>query len=101
MSGKNSDAVSRGEDASASTFSLKIEAFPSSLQPVLRKIDDEGNGLLEIDEITEVFQMCVVWRCTRGGSEILCAAGALSAQLPTHERRRCSHVFSISSGTPT
>lgn len=36
-------------------FSLSISQFPESLHGVLREIDDEGNGKLELDEITEVF----------------------------------------------
>ena len=36
-------------------FSLSISQFPESLHGILRDIDDEGNGKLELDEITEVF----------------------------------------------
>ena len=31
--------------------------FPSDIQPLLAQIDDEGNGVLEMDEITEAFTM--------------------------------------------
>jgi hypothetical protein len=37
-------------------FSISINAFPESLHDILKEIDDEGNGILELDEITEVFQ---------------------------------------------
>lgn len=37
-------------------FSIAISSFPTSLHPVLKEIDDEGNGLLEMDELTEVFK---------------------------------------------
>ena len=36
-------------------LSLSISQFPESLHSLLREIDDEGNGELEMDEITEVF----------------------------------------------
>ncbi|XRB13583.1 EF-hand domain-containing protein [Pseudoscourfieldia marina] len=34
---------------------IKVSAFPKTLQPILREIDDEKNGRLEMDELTEVF----------------------------------------------
>jgi len=40
-------------------FSLDISQFPESLHETLRAIDDEGDGKLELDEITEVFEMYV------------------------------------------
>ena len=36
---------------------MKISEFPESLRPILEEIDNEGDGMLEIDEITEIFQM--------------------------------------------
>ena len=36
-------------------FSVSITQFPESLHGILREFDDEGNGKLELDEITEVF----------------------------------------------
>ncbi|XRB06625.1 EF-hand domain-containing protein [Pycnococcus provasolii] len=34
---------------------ISVGAFPKTLQPILREIDDEKNGRLEMDELTEVF----------------------------------------------
>jgi len=48
-----SPAVKKPEEA----FSLSIDAFPAHLQPLLQEIDDEGNGQLELDELTEVFTL--------------------------------------------
>ena len=47
--------VSRVTPAKEAQFSLAISQFPESLHPILNEIDDEGNGQLELDEITEVF----------------------------------------------
>ena len=39
-------------------FSVPITSFPESLHPLLKEIDGpEGNGALETDELTEVFEM--------------------------------------------
>jgi len=38
-------------------FSLSISQFPASLHSTLAEIDDEGNGELELDELTEVFTL--------------------------------------------
>jgi len=38
-------------------FALAISNFPPKLQEVLNEIDDEKNGFLEMDELTEVFTM--------------------------------------------
>mmetsp|Transcript_11198 Transcript_11198/g.21325 ORF Transcript_11198/g.21325 Transcript_11198/m.21325 type:complete len:190 (-) Transcript_11198:945-1514(-) len=35
---------------------LSFDLFPAALHPTLREIDDEGNGVLEIDELTEIFE---------------------------------------------
>jgi Ca2+-binding EF-hand superfamily protein len=48
-----SPAVKKPEEA----FSLSIDVFPAHLQPLLQEIDDEGNGQLELDELTEVFTL--------------------------------------------
>ena len=37
-------------------FSLAISSFPPSLHHVLNEIDDNGNGLLEFHELSEVFK---------------------------------------------
>ena len=34
---------------------ISVGAFPKTLQPLLREIDDEKNGKLEMDELTEIF----------------------------------------------
>jgi len=44
-------------NSASSKFSLSISQFPQSLHATLAEIDDEGNGLLEMDELTEVFTM--------------------------------------------
>jgi len=41
--------------AQKSDVSLGFELFPDSLHACLREIDDEGNGQLELDELTEIF----------------------------------------------
>jgi len=39
-------------------FSVPISSFPESLHPLLKEIDGpDGNGALETDELTEVFEM--------------------------------------------
>ena len=39
-------------------FSIPITTFPESLHPLLKEIDGpDGNGSLETDELTEVFEM--------------------------------------------
>ena len=39
-------------------FSVPITSFPESLHPLLKEIDGpDGNGALETDELTEVFEM--------------------------------------------
>ena len=35
-------------------LSLSISQFPESLHPFLNELDDEGDGQLELDEITEL-----------------------------------------------
>ena len=35
--------------------SLHISSFPKKIQPILTEIDDEGNGVLEQDELEEIF----------------------------------------------
>ena len=42
---------------SAETTVLHVASFPKELQPVLHEIDDEKNGKLEMDELTEIFTM--------------------------------------------
>ena len=39
---------------SAETTVLHVASFPKELQPVLHEIDDEKNGKLEMDELTEI-----------------------------------------------
>ncbi|XRA99628.1 EF-hand domain-containing protein [Pycnococcus provasolii] len=34
---------------------ISVSAFPKKLQPVLHELDDEKNGKLEMDELTEIF----------------------------------------------
>ena len=52
-------------------FSVPITSFPESLHPLLKEIDGpEGNGALETDELTEVFEMSIgySWRVEAIGS---------------------------------
>ena len=39
----------------AKQASLDINAFPADLHPLLREIDDDGNGNLDLNELTKVF----------------------------------------------
>jgi len=38
-------------------FFLNVSDFPAHLQDILKEVDDEGNGKLEMDELEEVFSM--------------------------------------------
>ena len=52
---------------------MKISDFPASLRPVLEEIDNESDGMLEIDEITEIFQMFAAQkRAAKDGEIALC-----------------------------
>ena len=47
-----------GRRAKGQAFSIPITTFPESLHPLLKEIDGpDGNGSLETDELTEVFEM--------------------------------------------
>ena len=53
---------------------MKISEFPESLRPILEEIDNEGDGMLEIDEITEIFQMFAAQKkAAKHGEIALCA----------------------------
>ena len=41
----------------ANPVTLRVSQFPEHLRPSLQEIDDEGNGLLELDELTEMVTM--------------------------------------------
>ena len=52
---------------------MKISDFPASLRPVLEEIDNESDGMLEIDEITEIFQMFAAQKkAAKDGEIALC-----------------------------
>ena len=52
---------------------MKISEFPESLRPILEEIDNEGDGMLEIDEITEIFQMFAAQKkAAKDGEIALC-----------------------------
>ena len=58
-------------------FTLTVAQFPPRLHDTLREIDDEGNGILELDEITEVRP----WGAQRAG-----AGGGGGEELPPSAR---------------
>ena len=39
---------------SAEMTYLKVSSFPKKVQPLLHEIDDEKNGKIEMDELTEI-----------------------------------------------
>eukprot|EP00976_Prorocentrum_cordatum_P058416 1172696-Prorocentrum_minimum.AAC.1 len=48
---------------------LHISQFPTDLHDLLKEIDDEGNGYLEADELTEVFTMyCALKKSQKDGT---------------------------------
>ena len=47
--------VGAGDNRAWETTCLSVASFPKDLQPLLSEIDDEGNGKLELDELTEIF----------------------------------------------
>ena len=47
--------VGAGDNRAWETTFLSVASFPEDLQPLLNEIDDEGNGKLELDELTEIF----------------------------------------------
>ena len=57
--------MSAGEERSslvppaAAAGSLRIDDFPTSLHSLLRELDDSGDGILDIDELTEMCQVYV------------------------------------------
>ena len=59
-------------------FTLTVAQFPPRLHDTLREIDDEGNGILELDEITEVR----TWGAQRAG-----AGGGRGGGTPTFRSR--------------
>ena len=54
MSAENT-GVGAGDNRAWETTCLSVASFPEDLQPLLNEIDDEGNGKLELDELTEIF----------------------------------------------
>ena len=54
MSAENTGVGAGDNRAWEATF-LSVASFPKNLQPLLNEIDDEGNGKLELDELTEIF----------------------------------------------
>ena len=54
MSAENT-GVGAGDNRARETTCLSVASFPKNLQPLLNEIDDEGNGKLELDELTEIF----------------------------------------------
>eukprot|EP00959_Pyramimonas_sp_CCMP1952_P313458 6561046-Pyramimonas_sp.AAC.1 len=64
---KGSEDVQKAEIQSNAV--LHINQFPESLHPLLKEVDDEGNGYLETDELTEVFTMyCDLKKSHKDGS---------------------------------
>ena len=69
-------------------FSVPIDQFPESLRAILREINDEGNGQLELDEITEVFTNFAEQR--RAAKD-----GTISLSLLPRELRPTLKVFDV------
>ncbi|XRB02588.1 EF-hand domain-containing protein [Pycnococcus provasolii] len=63
------DPNERPDPMSAEMTYLKVSSFPKKVQPLLHEIDDEKNGKLEMDELTEILTVYVdLKRANKEGS---------------------------------
>ena len=73
-------------------FSVPITSFPESLHPLLKEIDGpEGNGALETDELTEVFEM---YAAAKKANE----EGCIALKSLPQELQKTLEVFDVDGG---